>query len=70
MRKIVLLLCIAGALTGCVSKKRYDQLVLDQQRANEQKDSLVADVLAATQMVTDINAPKSSWVSSGSGCQA
>lgn len=56
MRKIVLLLCIAGALTGCVSKKRYDQLVLDQQRANEQKDSLVADVLAATQMVTDINA--------------
>jgi hypothetical protein len=56
MRKIVLLLCIAGGLTGCVSKKRYDQLVLDQQRANEQKDSLVADVLSATQMVTDINA--------------
>jgi DNA repair exonuclease SbcCD ATPase subunit len=56
MRKTVLVLCIVGALTGCVSKKRYDQLVLDQQRANEQKDSLVADVLAATQMVTDINA--------------
>ncbi len=56
MRKIVLLLGIAAALTGCVSKKRYDQLVLDQQRANEQKDSLVADVLSATQMVTDINA--------------
>ena len=56
MRKIVLVLCIAAAFTGCVSKKRYDQLVLDQQRANEQKDSLVADVLAATQMVTDINA--------------
>jgi outer membrane murein-binding lipoprotein Lpp len=56
MRKTVLVLCIVGALTGCVSKKRYDQLVIDQQRANEQKDSLVADVLAATQMVTDINA--------------
>lgn len=56
MRKTVLALGIVVALTGCVSKKRYDQLVMDQQRANEQKDSLVADVLAATQMVTDINA--------------
>ncbi len=56
MRKTVLALGIVAALTGCVSKKRYDQLVMDQQRANEQKDSLVADVLAATQMVTDINA--------------
>lgn len=55
MRKIVLMFCIAAAFTGCVSKKRYDQLVLDQQRATEQKDSLMADVLAATQMVTDIN---------------
>jgi outer membrane murein-binding lipoprotein Lpp len=45
-----------GALTGCVSKKKYDELVLEQQRINEQKDSLVADVLSATQMVTEINA--------------
>jgi outer membrane murein-binding lipoprotein Lpp len=56
MRKFMMLLVIAGTLTGCVSKKKYDETVLEQRRVNEQKDSLVADVLAATQMVTEINA--------------
>jgi outer membrane murein-binding lipoprotein Lpp len=56
MRKIALALSAIIVLGGCVSKKQYDQLVLEQQRAAEQKDSLVADVLAATQMVTEINA--------------
>lgn len=56
MRKFMMALVIAGTLTGCVSKKRYDETVLEQRRVNEQKDSLVADVLAATQMVTEINA--------------
>lgn len=56
MRKALLGIVVFGALTGCVSKKRYDDLVLEQSRINEQKDSLVADVLAATQMVTEINA--------------
>lgn len=56
MRKIVLALSAIVALGGCVSKKSYDQLVLEQQRVAEQKDSLVSDVLAATQMVTEINA--------------
>lgn len=55
MRNTVMALIAVGALTGCVSKKRYDELVLEQQRINEQKDSLVADVLSATQMVTEIN---------------
>ena len=55
MRKIGLALAAVVALSGCVSKKSYDQLVLEQQRVTEQKDSLVADVLAATQMVTEIN---------------
>lgn len=56
MRKALMGIVVAGALTGCVSKKRYDDLVVEQSRINEQKDSLVADVLAATQMVTEINA--------------
>lgn len=55
MRKIGLALAAVVALSGCVSKKSYNQLVLEQQRVAEQKDSLVADVLAATQMVTEIN---------------
>jgi len=58
MRKTLITLLIAGTMTqvACVSKKRYDDLVMEQQRIGEQKDSLVADVLAATQMVTEINA--------------
>ncbi len=56
MRTALIALVAIGTLTGCVSKKRYDELVLEQQRINEQKDSLVSDVLAATQMVTEINA--------------
>jgi outer membrane murein-binding lipoprotein Lpp len=56
MRKALIGIVVAGALTGCVSKKRYDDLVVEQSRINEQKDSLVSDVLAATQMVTEINA--------------
>lgn len=55
MRKIMMALVAAGALAGCVSKKRYDDLVLEQQRVSEQKDSLVNDVLATTQMMADIN---------------
>jgi outer membrane murein-binding lipoprotein Lpp len=45
MRKIIMALVAAGALAGCVSKKRYDDLVLEQQRVSEQKDSLGNDVL-------------------------
>lgn len=56
MRKFMMVLVIAATMTGCVSKKKYDETVLEQRRVNEQKDSLVADVLAATQMVTEINA--------------
>lgn len=56
MRIAMMTLVVVGSLTGCVSKKRYDELVTEQQRINEQKDSLVADVLTATQMVTEINA--------------
>ena len=56
MRNLLMALVGVGALTGCVGKKKYDDLVLEQQRINEQKDSLVADVLSATQMVTEINA--------------
>jgi outer membrane murein-binding lipoprotein Lpp len=56
MRKFMMVLAIVGTLGGCVSKKKYDETVLEQRRVNEQKDSLVADVLAATQMVTEINA--------------
>lgn len=56
MRKAIMALVAAGAVTGCVSKKRYDDLVVEQQRVSEQKDSLVNDVLATTQMMADINA--------------
>jgi DNA repair exonuclease SbcCD ATPase subunit len=56
MRNAFLALAAIGSLTSCVSKKKYDNLVLEQSRINEQKDSLVSDVLAATQMVTEINA--------------
>lgn len=55
MRLSLVVLVGVGLLSSCVSKKRYDGLVLEQQRINEQKDSLVADVLSATQMVTEIN---------------
>ena len=55
MRKTMMALLAAGSLAGCVSKKSYDALVSEQQRVNATKDSLVADVLAATQMVTEIN---------------
>lgn len=56
MRYALLGLMTIGALSGCVSKKRYDDMVLEQQQLNQQKDSLVSDVLSATQMVTEINA--------------
>jgi flagellar biosynthesis/type III secretory pathway chaperone len=56
MRTSLLALVAIGSLTACVSKKSYDELVLEQQRINEQKDSLVSDVLATTAMVTEINA--------------
>ncbi len=56
MRITLLALIAIGSLSGCVSKKSYDELVLEQQRINEQKDSLVSDVLATTAMVTEINA--------------
>ncbi len=55
MRKTVMTLIAAGALAGCVSKKKFDDLVLDQQRTTQEKDSLVQDVLATTQMMADIN---------------
>lgn len=56
MRRALMAIAVVGLLTSCVSKKKYDELVLEQSRINEQKDSLVSDVLAATQMVTEINA--------------
>ena len=56
IRHTLLALVTVGMLTSCVSKKRYDEMVVEQQQINQQKDSLVADVLAATQMVTEINA--------------
>ena len=56
MRKALLALMAITVMGGCVSKKRYDELVMEQSRVSEQKDSLVADVLAATQLVTEINA--------------
>lgn len=56
MRNALLAFLAVATLSGCVSKKRYDEMVSEQQQLNEQKDSLVADVLAATQMVTEINA--------------
>ena len=56
MRKVILALAAISVLGGCVSKKKYDELVTEQSRVSEQKDSLVADVLAATQLVTEINA--------------
>lgn len=56
MRITLLALVAIGSLTGCVSKKQYDELVQEQERINEQKDSLVSDVLATTAMVTEINA--------------
>ncbi len=56
IRHTVLALVTIGMLTSCVSKKRYDEMVVEQQQINQQKDSLVADVLAASQMVTEINA--------------
>jgi flagellar biosynthesis/type III secretory pathway chaperone len=56
MRKIVLSVLAVALTAGCVSKKKFDDLVLEQQRVSTQKDSLVAEVLAATQMVTEINA--------------
>jgi myosin heavy subunit len=55
MRKIVLALLGAGALAGCVSKKKFDDLVIEQNRVTQEKDSLVSDVLATTQMMADIN---------------
>jgi len=55
MRNTVLTLIAVGALTGCVSKKKFDDLVLEQQRVTQEKDSLVQDVLATTQMMADIN---------------
>ena len=55
MRKAVLTLISVGALAGCVSKKKFDDLVLEQQRVTQEKDSLVQDVLATTQMMADIN---------------
>lgn len=55
MRKTILALLGASALAGCVSKKKYDDLVLEQQRVTQEKDSLVSDVLATTQMMADIN---------------
>lgn len=55
MRKAVLTLISVAALAGCVSKKRYDDLLVEQQRVSQQKDSLVSDVLATTQMMADIN---------------
>ena len=55
MKKVLMALLAATALSGCVSKKKYDDLVLDQQNARQQNDSLVKDVLATTQMMADIN---------------
>jgi hypothetical protein len=55
MRKAILTLFATGALAGCVSKKKFDDLVLEQQRTTQEKDSLVQDVLATTQMMADIN---------------
>lgn len=55
MQKIMLALVAAGALAGCVSKKRYDDLVTAQQAVSAQKDTLMNDVLATTQMMADIN---------------
>ena len=56
MRRAILSLLAIGVMGGCVSKKRYDELVSEQTRVSDQKDSLVSDVLAATQLVTEINA--------------
>jgi len=55
MRKGVLVLLGAGAMAGCVSKKKYDDLVIEQTRVTQEKDSLVTDVLATTQVMADIN---------------
>jgi len=55
MRKAILTMISVASLAGCVSKKRYDDLLVEQQRVSQQKDSLVSDVLATTQMMADIN---------------
>ena len=55
MRKTLLTLISLSLLAGCVSKKKYDDLVLQQQRVSQEKDSLVNDVLATSQMMADIN---------------
>ncbi|MBA2291706.1 MAG: hypothetical protein H0W15_04535 [Gemmatimonadales bacterium] len=56
MRKAILTLAAIATIGGCVSQKKYDEMVIEQSRVSEQKDSLVSDVLAATQLVTEINA--------------
>jgi myosin heavy subunit len=52
---MILALLGAGALAGCVSKKKFDDLVIEQNRVTQEKDSLVSDVLATTQMMADVN---------------
>ncbi len=56
MSKVLQSLIVVAVFAGCVSKSTYDQVVLEQQQLIEQKDSLVADVLATSQMITEINA--------------
>ncbi len=55
MSKIAQSLIVVAVFAGCVSKSKYDQVVFDQQQLIEQKDSLVADVLATSQLITEIN---------------
>ena len=55
MRKILSLAALALVATACVSKKEYDRQLAQQAALSAEKDSLLSEVVATSQFITQVN---------------
>jgi len=56
MRKTLLPLAVALLATACVSKSEYDRQLAQAEAISAEKDSLLAEVVATAQFISEVNA--------------
>lgn len=55
MRKTLLLVAVAFVATACVSKSEYDRQLAQAAALSAEKDSLLSEVVATSQFITEVN---------------
>ncbi len=55
MRHVIALATVAVLITGCVSKSEYERQLAQATALSAEKDSLLAEVVATSQFITEVN---------------